>query len=130
MAEPSGDADPAFNRDWQGAQAAVSGFVRALVGERDAADDVMQEIAVDLWRSYARYDPARPFIAWALTIAKHKIQDHRRRRARSRAAIVDPELIEAMAAVAAEMEDDLADQRHALQGCLQDVTGRAWDLVR
>ncbi len=121
--------DPAlaFTRDWQGAQAAVSGFVRALVGDRDAAEDVLQEVATDLWRSYARYDPARPFIAWALAIAKHKIHDHRRKRPWP---VVDPQLIADMVAVAEEMEHDLGGRRHALQACLQGVRGRSWDLVR
>jgi RNA polymerase sigma-70 factor, ECF subfamily len=127
MTDPPAPAALAFTRDWQLAQPAVSGFVRALIGNRDAAEDVLQEVAADLWRSYERYDPARPFIAWALAIAKHKIQDHRRQRPRP---LVDPQVIADMVAVAEEMEHELSDRRHALQACLQGVRGRSWDLVR
>jgi RNA polymerase sigma factor (sigma-70 family) len=46
----------------------------------DDVDDVVQASFVDLWRTRARYDPARSLEAWALTIARRRAVDYLRSR--------------------------------------------------
>jgi len=46
----------------------------------DDVDDVVQASFVDLWRTRARYDPARSLEAWALSIARRRAIDHLRSR--------------------------------------------------
>lgn len=45
-------------------------------------DDLTQEIAAELWRSYARYDQRRPFATWAYRVALNVAITHLRRTAR------------------------------------------------
>ena len=65
---------------------AHGGIVRrvATAYGRDAADrgDLTQEIALQLWRSWAGYDPERPFGTWVYRIAFNVAISHLRRRSR------------------------------------------------
>lgn len=54
-------------------------YLRRLV-PADDVDDVVQAAFVDLWRTRARYDPARSLEAWALSIARRRAIDYLRSR--------------------------------------------------
>jgi RNA polymerase sigma-70 factor, ECF subfamily len=121
--------DERFTRCWTQAQAAIAGYVSALVPDQHAADDLLQDIAVALMRKFADYDPGRPFIAWAMGIAKMEILTMRRDRARAasrfRAATVG-----ALAEVWQEMLPEFDERRQALGECLKAIAGRNLELVR
>lgn len=119
-----------FTQLWTAAHPTVAGFVRSLVPDRVAVDDIVQEVAVALFAQFSAYDPSRPFVAWALGIAKHKIQDRWRTLARSKTVTQDSAVLEAMAEISAEMDDEFDSRRAALQECLGQVQGRASDLLR
>lgn len=53
----------------------------------DDVDDVVQAAFVDLWRTRARYDPARSLEAWAVSIARRRAIDHLRSRPRPAAPL-------------------------------------------
>ncbi|MFM8698066.1 MAG: sigma factor, partial [Phycisphaerales bacterium] len=103
--------DPSTRRalaDWTRAQPAVSAFVHALVHDRAERDDVLQDVAVAVLESQHRYDPARPFLAWALAIARNEVVDSLRRR-RRRPALLGPDAADALAdAIADVAEGDRA----------------------
>src|ERR1700689_512803 len=63
-------------------------FLRHLVPVDDV-DDVVQASFVDLWRTRARYDPARSLEAWALTIARRRAIDYLRSRPLPAAPLAD-----------------------------------------
>lgn len=62
-------------------------MVRAQRRFLDAADidDIVQEILISLHAVRATYDPGRPFIPWLMAIARNRLADSGRRRARQRA---------------------------------------------
>lgn len=60
---------------------AVLGFLSRAVGDRTAAEDVLQEVFTDAWRRADRYDPGRASLAtWLMVIARSRAVDHLRRR--------------------------------------------------
>ncbi|MFN9076210.1 MAG: sigma factor, partial [bacterium] len=90
---------------WTQAQPAVSAFVHALVGDRAARDEVLQEVALAILESFDRYDASRPFLPWALAIARNEVANahHRGRRGPARLSHAAPS---APAAAVATFSDD------------------------
>lgn len=74
-------------------------------GAEDRAD-LAQEIAAQLWRSYPRYDAARPFATWMYRVALNVGVSHVR--ARKRAGDAEP-LGDELAASAANAHESLED---------------------
>jgi RNA polymerase sigma-70 factor (ECF subfamily) len=62
----------------------VLGFVRRRLGRRQDAEDVAQEVFLDMAASLAAStDAAPPTLGWLYTVARRRLADEARRRARS-----------------------------------------------
>ncbi len=73
-----------FTTYWTAAQRSVAAFVRTLVPDFNEADDIVQRVAVVLVRKFNEYDHERPFVAWAIGIAKREIVIYRHERNKDR----------------------------------------------
>lgn len=60
----------------------VLAYLRRFV-PRDEAEDVLQQVFLDVWRSRDRFDPSRRLEPWVLNIAHRRAVDHLRRLSRS-----------------------------------------------
>ena len=61
----------------------VYGYVRRrLIPRADLVDDLVQEIFVAAWESLDKFRRDSPLRSWLLGIARHKVEDHYRRRLR------------------------------------------------
>jgi len=119
-----------FMRLWTAAQPAVASFVYSLVRNRAAADDVVQETSLVLYRRFEEYDEtAGPFVAWALGIARFQVLGLQRDQARSRVAF-DEELLARFTESWAERSPGFSDRTLALQECLERLGTHARRLVR
>ena len=85
-----------------------------MVGERDAAEDVVQESFLRLWRQAGRWRPDAPVRAWLFRVAGNLAIDTIRRRRHT-----------------VEMEPDHADVAPGIESRLWEraQVGRAWQLV-
>lgn len=98
-----------------------------MVRDFSARDDVLQEVAVAVMESFDRYDPNRPFVAWAMGIAQNQVRLHLRRMQRDRLVFDDDVLVQ----LAVAIEETSPDQSRALgflRGCLDQLEGRAREL--
>jgi RNA polymerase sigma-70 factor (ECF subfamily) len=76
-----GDAE-AFQIVLERHSAAAYALAYRILGRAGAAEDVLQEVLLTLWRSAARYDPARGSVrSWTLAIVHHRAIDALRRAA-------------------------------------------------
>lgn len=117
-----------FMQLWTTAQPAVAGYIRAVMRDGDASKDVLQETALVLFRRFAEYDGQRPFLGWALGVARFQVLGFRRDAARSFLTF-DTDLFERFTeqwAAAAPVSDRRSG---ALQECLKALAGRARDVV-
>lgn len=82
--------------------------------DRAAAEDVVQDVFLTLWRNAARFDPARGTVrAWILQIAHFRVLNELRRRSRRPEIAPDPDGILLATIPATDLEpDEAAWQRH------------------
>jgi RNA polymerase sigma-70 factor (ECF subfamily) len=59
----------------------VLAYVRRLIGDEGEAEDLTQEIFLQVVRALSSYDPARDPRPWLFTLATNKVRDHWRARA-------------------------------------------------
>jgi RNA polymerase sigma-70 factor (ECF subfamily) len=119
----------AFLRHYAGCSERLRAYVLALVYDRDAAEDAVQELALTLWERFDDYDPGRPFLHWARGVARFKImkawQSQQRRLPQLSTAALDG--LEA-AWQTADAEPMVALE--VLNHCLDQVPERGRDLLR
>lgn len=118
-----------FMRLWTASQPAVSSYIQAVVRDRAIAEDLLQETSIVLFRRFAEYQEDRPFVAWALGIAKFQILGLMRDRARSR-VVFDEELLSRFTESWVELSPRLSDRLLALQDCLDQLAARSMRLVQ
>jgi len=114
-------------RLWTLAQPKVSAFVTAVVRDFKDRDDLMQDIAVAVFESFDRYDPDRPFVQWAMGVARNQFKAYLRKRQRH-LAVFDPETIEVLETAFADMPAEESRELDHLQDCLKSLDGRGREL--
>ena len=113
--------------DWTRAQPAVSAFVHAIVADRSERDDVLQEIAMAVLESYGSYDQSRPFVPWALGLARRVAAESFRRRKRMPMLLTEEATASFVAAVGQEADAE-RDRLVHLADCLKELDGRAREI--
>ena len=78
----SGD-DGAFRRLVERHQSLVIATVARMIGISDA-EDIAQQVFLNVWKSAPRWRPEARFTTWLLTIAKRLVFNESRRRGRAR----------------------------------------------
>jgi RNA polymerase sigma-70 factor (ECF subfamily) len=69
---------------------ATFGFLLKMLRDRGAAEDVQQQVFLEVWRRSDSFDPERgKLLTWVMTIARSRAIDHMRRRVPEP---VDPEV--------------------------------------
>ena len=117
-----------FMRLWVRHQTQVYAYIRTLVFDRADAEDILQEVAVVLWRKFDQFERGTRFDQWAYRVAHNQILYYRQRKRRD-AFVFSPDLIEAVAEQAAGNQP-CGDYIDALESCLDRLSGDDRDLVR
>src|SRR5262245_39823942 len=96
--------------DWERARTAVFAQLLAGIGSFHDAEDVLQEVAVSVAKNYSSYDAARPFVAWALGIARNHMLMYFRRYHRSR-LVFNEQLMASVGQHLESMSESSVDRR-------------------
>ena len=121
----------AFNQLYSLTSVKLFGICLRICGERQMAEDVLQEVYVTVWKRAGGYEPGRGSpIAWLATIARNRAIDRRRASGLRFAAPLEdaPEPVDQspLASDAMLMAED--DRR--LHGCLDALTGDQRESIR
>ena len=92
----------------------VYSLVLRLMQQAGTAEEVVQDVFLQLWRNAARYDESRgPFVPWLLTLARNRALDHLRLKSeRQRRREDQTEELPAIS-IAPEYEKRLDEKRRA-----------------
>ena len=125
---PASSNDELFASLLRKSQTDLSCYVWSLVRDVNAVDDIMQDIAIALWRKFEDYDPERPFLPWARRFAFYQVLKHRQRQRRQRWIVREDVLIDQLPAPGAE-DQRLQAQREALESCLRSLPAADRELL-
>ena len=96
----------------------LSGFLRDALPDPASAEDVLQQVLLEIWRRGPEYDPDRAgLVTWMMTIARSRAIDERRRR---RPEPVDPAVVVERAGAGGGEVDRLLE-RWRLAGLLDRI---------
>jgi RNA polymerase sigma-70 factor (ECF subfamily) len=101
-------------------------FVQRGVGDREAAEDITQDVFVKLYRHAPSLQSASRFLPWMYRTARTTMIDHQRRRARERRVLMDDESLGLYSTEATTPERPLVrqEQAQALQQALSGLAER------
>lgn len=115
-------------RNWIKAQPSLKAFIIASTPQFSDAEDLLQEVAAEVALRFDDYDPSRPFLPWALWVAKIKIADFYRTKQRRQVVFLE-ESFDALAAACVRAQESLSEERRALERCLAKLTDRSRKLL-
>lgn len=127
---PPTDPDQAYVALVARSQPALRTFLHALVRRGADVDDALQETNVVLWQKRHEYDPQRPFLPWACTVARLQALAHLKRSRRHEHAALNEELFAHLADAAARHVEHTEAQLQALRECLEKLPQRYDRIVR
>lgn len=107
---------------------AIRAYVRRLVPTRQDSADVMQGIALVLWRKFEELHAPAGFRPWAFGIARYEALGWLRDKARNRLVLAE-DVLDVVADESARQESRLDAQRDALADCLEKLPCDQRDLV-
>ncbi len=123
------DADGKFVHLLNGHHRRLLGYLAALVGNRQDAEDVLQRVSVTLWRKFDTFVPGTDFMAWASMVAFYEARNFLRVSGRAQVAF-DDSLLDLMAR---ERAADLSRQEsrlEALEHCMEKLDEDNREMVR
>jgi RNA polymerase sigma-70 factor (ECF subfamily) len=103
------------------AQPRLWAFLFSVIADPERARDVLQETNRVLWERAAEYDAARPFLGWAIGVARTQALAERQRSRRDRLQL-DPDVAEGLAEIAEARAEGVAERQLALAQCLNRLT--------
>jgi RNA polymerase sigma-70 factor (ECF subfamily) len=126
---------PAFEQIYDRHCRLVYGLVFRIVQQAGSAEEIVQDVFLQLWRNAGQYDASRgPFLPWLLTMARNRALDTLRLKSeRQRRREDQTEELPSVCTVP-EFEKDLDHKRRAtrireLMGSLQPQQKRAIELA-
>ncbi|MFA6124711.1 MAG: sigma-70 family RNA polymerase sigma factor [Sphingomonas sp.] len=128
----TGEEDRASFRELYALTSAkLFGVCYRICGERQAAEDVLHDVYLTIWRRAGAYDPLRASpITWLATIARNRAIDWQRAQKIRRATPIEdaPPMIDTAPLASETMLQDEASE--LLHGCLQGLEARQRDAIR
>ncbi|MSR59504.1 MAG: sigma-70 family RNA polymerase sigma factor [Planctomycetaceae bacterium] len=111
-----------------GCELELRAFIGSIVRGSHDCDDLFQEIALTLWKEFARYDRSRPFGAWARGIAAVKLMQ-RWDQSKRLPVVLSPEAIQSVCNAFDQSEVPASRRAEALEHCLDQLPEKSRRLL-
>jgi len=110
-------------------QGRLYGYVLTLSADPDAANDVLQEANIVLWKQWRQFKPGSNFKAWAFRIAHFQFMAYRQKQLRDKTLFSD-DLLSTLATEAKEVDERHEERAAALERCLERMPPRSREAIR
>lgn len=110
-------------------QGRLFGYILTLSADPDAANDILQEANVVLWKQWRQFQPGSNFKAWSFRIAHFQFMAYRQRQLRDKTLFSD-DLLSILASEAKEVDERHEERAAALERCLEQMPSRSREAIR
>jgi len=110
-------------------QSRLYAYVLSLLGDRNQAEDVMQETNTVLWRKAHDFEPGTNFGAWMLKVAYFQVMAHRQKLTRDR-LVFDDSFMHGVAEDAEQHCESQEEKQRLLSDCIEKLNERYQVLIR
>lgn len=117
-----------FTEYWMRSRHVAGSFVRSMVRDEHAAEDVLQKVAIAAAKNFDQFDRERAFAGWLVGIAKREVAQHYRERGRDRHTF-DDALVGQLADAHVALADELAERTTALNICIGKLPSRGREII-
>jgi RNA polymerase sigma-70 factor (ECF subfamily) len=125
----SDDAHARFLALHMAHQGTLFGYLLAAVHDFQAAEDILQQVTLILWRKFGEFRPGAPWLPWALGIARREVARHYRSRPK-RQSMLTMEILDQVLPALVEDAAPMADRRRVLAKCIEKLPPYHRQLVR
>ncbi len=94
-------------------------YLQSLMPGDAAAHDVMQQANATLWRKRDEFAPGTNLRAWAFSVARYEVLNHRKQQARHSRLVFGEELEQVLADDLIDCPDDTERRQEALRGWME-----------
>ena len=113
---------------WGESERSVHAYIFSAVGDFHDAQDVLQQVAMTVARHFDEYDETRPFVAWALWLAKFKIIDYYRKRTRDR-LVYSEKVLDQIADEIVQQQPGRSARLVALEHCVAKLPAKSRKMI-
>jgi RNA polymerase sigma-70 factor, ECF subfamily len=119
----------AFERVYAATAAKLFGIVVRILGQRDLAEDVMQDVYIRVWQRAGDFNPQNGSpITWLATIARNRALDETRRKT-TRSLEDCPGILVLPSEDDPRIDDERSEQRSRLRACLDGLASEKRQLI-
>lgn len=113
---------------WTAAVPVVTSFIRSAVPNFHDAEDILQQVAEVVLERFNEFDDSKPFVPWAVGIARLKILENHRKKARC-PQMLSSETLKKIAAAYQDQSSLFGPMRDALDLCIEKLHPRGRRLL-
>ncbi|MFN3166104.1 MAG: sigma-70 family RNA polymerase sigma factor [Phycisphaeraceae bacterium] len=114
---------------WLKAQPVIAAYIGSAVRDVQHAEDLLQETALAVAVSFDQYDADRPFLPWAMGIARHKLLRYYREHGKDR-LVFDGELLNQIGERMESQAEAIQFRSDALKRCMEKLASHAMQMIR
>lgn len=112
-------------------QSVMRGYIRTLLPNASDIRDVLQNTNIVLWEKRSDFKMGTNFKAWALTIARYRSLEHRKKMKKNDILVFDDDLVEILSAPPkSNHPPQLELKLIALEDCLSQLPARDHELIK
>ena len=131
MADAASGETSAVKTIYDMTSAKLFGICLRICGDREAAEDVLQDVYVKVWRRASSFDPAKASpISWMAVIARNASIDWCRRETRHAASSDDTLMMAIDDAPLADTRLEQVEMRARLMACLENLSADQSGAIR
>ena len=110
-------------------QSRIYAYIMAVIGNRNDADDIMQETTSRMWQKYNTFESGTDIVAWGVAIARYCIMEFRRKQRKDARIRFSEKTFVELEQESNKRLEDIDDYVNSLKNCVEKLPSHDKSLV-